>query len=211
MNHFKNINTLIFDFGGVIVNLDLPQCVLNFKALGIEDIDKYLSNFGQSGFFLAFEKGIIGVEEFRNEIRKLTPNPLTDSQIDAAWCSFLCDIPDKKFEILLALRKKFRLVVLSNTNPLHIEISASGEFSRVGKTISDFFDKCYFSYEMRMVKPDNEIFESLLASEQVEANQCLFFDDGIKNIEKARSLGIQTYLVKENEDLSFLLNDDIWQ
>ena len=211
MKQFKNISTLIFDFGGVLINLDLPECLLNFKRLGIHDIDQYLSNFGQSDFFLKFEKGQIGVEEFRNEIRKFTPKPLSDVQIDEAWCSFLCDIPSEKLEILTELKKKFRVVLLSNTNPLHIEVSAATEFAKVEKTIYDYFDACYFSYQMKMIKPEAEIFESLLMHEHVAADQCLFLDDGPKNIRQAQRLGIQTYLVREHEDLSFLLNADTWQ
>lgn len=208
MKQFSNISTIIFDLGGVLVNLDLPQCILNFKRLGILDIENYLSNFGQSGFFLSFEKGHIGTEEFRNEIRKFAPNPLSDAQIDEAWCSFLCDIPVEKLHILAELKKKYRLVLLSNTNPLHIKVSAAAEFAKIGKTMYDFFDACYLSYEMKMTKPDAEIFEKLLSDEQVAANQCLFLDDGMKNIEQATKLGIQTYLVKEHENLDFLLHDE---
>ncbi len=208
MKQFSNICTIIFDFGGVLINLDLPQCILNFKQLGIQNIDKYLSNFGQKDFFLAFEKGHIGIEEFRQEIRNFANLPLTDDQIDKAWCSFLCDIPDKKLEILAELKKKFRLVMLSNTNPLHINVSASAEFAKRGKTISDFFDATYYSYEMKMAKPDAEIFNKLLDDEHVKAHQCLFLDDGLKNIEQAAQLGIQTYHVTENEDLEFLLDPE---
>lgn len=208
MKQFSNISTIIFDFGGVLINLDLPQCILNFKQLGVRNIDKHLSNFGQKDFFLAFEKGYIGTEEFRQEIRKFANLPLKDSQIDEAWCSFLCDIPEKKLNILTELKKKFRLVMLSNTNPLHINVSAASEFAKRGKTISDFFDATYYSYEMKMAKPDAEIFIKLLEDEQVEPNQCLFLDDGLKNIEQATRLGIQAYHVKENEDLEFLLHPD---
>ncbi|MFZ4725271.1 MAG: HAD family hydrolase [Paludibacter sp.] len=205
MKHFNNITTIIFDFGGVLINLNLNQCILNFKKLGLVNFEQYLSNFGQTGFFLQFEKGQITVEEFRNEIRKLCPNPLTDVQIDEAWCSFLCDIPNQKLEILSELKKNFRLLLLSNTNQLHIEISAAGEFAKVGKSINDYFDKCYFSYQMGMAKPDDEIFYSILNDANVTPDECLFLDDGIKNIEQAAKLGIQTYLVDVNEDLSFLL------
>ncbi len=206
MKHFKNITTLIFDLGGVLINLDINQCIWNFKQLGLDNFEQYLSNFGQSGFFLQFEKGQIGVEKFRDEIRKLTPNTLSDAQIDEAWCSFLCDIPVEKIELLVQLKKKFRLLLLSNTNPLHIEVSAANEFSKAGKKLSDIFDKCYFSYEMKMAKPDEEIFLALLDNEQVSANECLFLDDGQKNIDQAAKLGIQTYLVKEKEDLSWLVS-----
>jgi len=207
MKHFKNISTIIFDLGGVLINLDLPQCIQNFKQLGLQQFEQHLSLFGQKDFFLQFEKGQISVEQFRSEIRKLATTPLSDEQIDTAWCSFLCDIPDEKLEMLLELKKKFRILLLSNTNQLHIEVSAAGEFARFGKTSSDFFDKCYYSYEMGMAKPSAEIFENLLISEHVQAAHCLFLDDGSKNIEQAQKLGIQTYLVKENENLSFLLKN----
>ena len=207
MKHFKNITTIIFDLGGVLINLNLPLCIQNFKQLGLENFEENLSLFGQKGFFLQFEKGQISIEQFRTEIRKLATKPLSDNLIDTAWCSFLCDIPNQKLEMLLELKKKFRLVLLSNTNQLHIEVSSAGEFARVGKTSSDFFDKCYYSYEMGMAKPSAEIFESLLANEHVQADHCLFLDDGPKNIDQAQKLGIQTYLVKENEDLSFLLKN----
>jgi len=205
MKEFSNISTLIFDFGGVLINLDLNQCILNLKKLGLVEVEKYLSNFGQKDFFLQFEKGQIGTEKFREEIRKLTPKTLTDSEIDAAWCSFLCNIPVEKLEMLLELKKKYRIIMLSNSNPLHIEVSAAGEFEKAGTKITDYFDKCYFSYQMKMAKPDPEIFTTLLASEKVEAIKCLFLDDGPKNIEQADKLGFQTYLVSANEDLSFLL------
>ncbi|MEI8085824.1 MAG: HAD family phosphatase [Paludibacter sp.] len=205
MKEFSNISTLIFDFGGVLINLDLNQCILNLKKLGLENVEQYLSNFGQKDFFLKFEKGQIGTEQFRTEIRKLTTKTLTDAEIDAAWCSFLCNIPLEKLELLLELKKKFRILMLSNTNPLHIDVSAAAEFEKTGKKITDYFDKCYLSYEMKMVKPDTEIFQALLLSEHVDASQCLFLDDGSKNIEQANILGFQTYLVSANEDLSFLL------
>ena len=208
MKQYNNISTLIFDLGGVIVDLDLPKCIQNFKDLGLENIEQYLSNFGQKDFFMRFEKGQIGIPAFRNEIRKLAGTELSDVQIDKAWCSFLTQIPVEKLHLLSELKKKYRLLLLSNTNPLHIETAVAAEFSKTGKTMQDFFDKCYLSYEMGMVKPDVEIFEALLTDAQVKAEECLFLDDGKKNIDTAAALGIQTYWVKPNENLNFLLDID---
>lgn len=208
MKQYNNISTLIFDLGGVIVDLDLAKCIQNFKELGLENIEQYLSNFGQKDFFMRFEKGQIGIPAFRNEIRKLAGTELSDAQIDKAWCSFLTQIPVEKLHLLSELKKKYRLLLLSNTNPLHIETAVAAEFSKTGKTMQDFFDKCYLSYEMGMVKPDVEIFEALLTDAQVKAEECLFLDDGKKNIDTAAALGIQTYWVKPNENLNFLLDID---
>lgn len=209
MKQFSGITTLIFDFGGVIINLDLPTCIQNLKELGVDNVEQYLSNFGQKEFFLQFEKGQIGIPEFRTEIRKLAGVKLTDDQIDSAWCSFLTDIPAEKLALLSELKKKYRMLLLSNTNPLHIEVSAAGEFAKAGKTIHDFFDKCYFSYEMGMAKPDKEIFEAVLSDAGVKPEECLFLDDGPKNIDMADKLGIQTYLVDVTENLDFLLTIDV--
>ncbi len=206
MNKNNSITTLIFDFGGVIINLDLPQCIANLKRLGVDNIESYLSNFGQKGFFLKFENGEIGTVEFRNEIRKLSKNVLSDAEIDAAWCSFLCDIPAERLVLLEKLRTKYRLLLLSNSNPLHIDVSVPNALKGTGVKFQDFFDKCYLSYEMKLTKPNPAIFEALLADARVVAGECLFLDDGPKNIETANAMGFQTHFVTQGENLDFLLD-----
>jgi len=210
MKHFNNITTLIFDFGGVIINLDLPRCIQRFKDLGFENIDQYLSNFRQSNFFLLYENGTIDTAQFRNEIRKHINKPLADAEIDDAWSAFLRDIPQEKLELLTKLRERFRLLLLSNTNPLHIEMSTKNEFAKRGKTIYDYFEKCYFSYEMKLTKPQPEIFEAVLKDAGLRPEECLFIDDGATNIAQAERMGIQTYLATPGEDLSFLLKPETW-
>jgi len=207
MKHFSNISTLIFDFGGVLIDLDMNQSILNFKKLGIKNVENYLSNFGQSGFFMQLEKGKISAEEFRSEIRKMTPNTITDSEINDAWNAFLVRIPSEKLDIVYELRKKYRVIMLSNTNVIHFPYAEQTFFSYKNRSINEYFDKCYRSYDMKMVKPDTEIFEAILSQEQVAANRCLLLDDGPKNIEQAHKLGFQTYFVDPNEDLSFLLTN----
>lgn len=180
MKQFNNISTLIFDFGGVLYRLDMNEFIRRIKALGVADVSQHLSMYGQSDFFLKYEKGEINTQQFRAEIRKLTNMAITDSQINNAWMSFLIDIPKEKLELLEKLRKKYRILLLSNTNPLHIEKSAAAEFAKYSTTINDYFDKCYLSYEMKMVKPNRDIFESLLKIEGLEPENCLFLDDGPK-------------------------------
>jgi len=207
MKHFSNISTLIFDFGGVLIDLDMNQSILNFKKLGVENVENYLSNFGQSGFFMQLEKGKISAEEFRSEIRKMTTNTITDKEIDDAWNAFLVRIPSEKLDIVYQLRKKFRVIMLSNTNAIHFPYAERTFFSYKNRSIDEYFDKCYRSYDMKMAKPDAEIFEAILSQEQVAPNQCLLLDDGPKNIEQAQKLGFQTYFIDPKEDLSFLLTN----
>lgn len=200
------ITTLIFDFGGVIINLDLNLCIRNLKNAGALHVDKYLSNFGQSGFFLQWEKGEINLQEFRNAVRGISESEPDDKTIDEAWCSFLQDIPEERIRLLEKLKGRYRLLLLSNSNPLHIEVSARNEFKKYGYEIDDIFEKTYISYELGLTKPDPEIFSFILRDLNIKPETCLFLDDGEKNIKTAQSLGFDTYLVTQGENLDFLLD-----
>lgn len=205
MESFKNIKAIIFDLGGVLLDLDRDRCIRNFHSLGVNGIEKFLNDYLPAGFLLQLEKGKISPEEFRNEIRKFTPQKLTDEQIDEAFCSFLVDIPSGRLQLLLDLRKRFKLYLLSNTNAIHMDYCKKNFFQWKGHQLEDFFDKCFFSYELGLTKPDPEIFKVVLQEAKLQPHECLFLDDGIINIEEASKLGIQTHLVKEGEDLNFLL------
>lgn len=204
MMQLKGIKTLIFDLGGVIYNIDIQKGIDNFKKIGFVDADQYIGHFIHSGIFVQWEKGELSPEEFRKEIKKLSTVPLTDKQIDDAWCSIMLDIPRDRIDLLLALRKKYKLLLLSNTNPIHILVSTPKELAQYELTMDDLFDKCYYSYEMGAIKPDPTIFELLLKDAQVKPEECLFLDDGQKNIDTAHQLGFKTYHVTPGENLDFL-------
>lgn len=198
---FSTISTLIFDFGGVLINLNREAAITEFRKLGLDTADRLLDNYVQSGIFKHLEDGSLSAPDFRDEVRKLTSPKITDAQIDNAFNAFLLDIPSEKLELLLALRSKFRVVMLSNTNPIHFPWCAETKFTYNGHQLSDFFDKCYLSYEMKCSKPDALIFEQLLEEEAVRPESCLFFDDGPQNITTAQALNFNTVFVKPNEDL----------
>lgn len=202
----NGITTLLFDFGGVLVNLDKQACLKAFAGLGIPNLEKYISNYAQSGIFLKLEKGQISTDEFRTELRKMSDRALSDKEIDAAWNSFLIGIPEYKLDFLLELRKKYRVLMLSNTNAIHFEQRAREEFSKQGKKLEDYFDKCYLSYKLGMAKPDKDIFEHVLENENAAAHQILFLDDGPQNIETAMNFGFASYLVSEQEDFRSLFS-----
>ena len=204
MNKEASITTLIFDFGGVLINLDIQQCFTHFKALGIDNIESYLSNYGQSGLFLDWERGTVNPATFNAEVRKLCTGNPSDEQIDQAWMSFLLDVPASKIDLLKQLRSRYRILMLSNTNPVHIERSAAIAFGAHGTSIENLFDRCYLSYQIGLTKPDPAIFEYLLKEEGLNAEECLFLDDGLKNIQTASALGFQTRLVEPEASLDFL-------
>ena len=115
----KGIKNLLIDFGGVLIDLDRPRCIENFRKLGIQNVDELLNVYHQQGIFMQQEKGLVSAAEFRDNIREMAGKSLTDQQIDRAWNSFLVGIPTSKLDLLLKLREKYVVYLLSNTNEIH--------------------------------------------------------------------------------------------
>lgn len=215
MIDLNDIKVLIFDFGGVLINLNREASVRRFKSLGVNDADKLLNNYVQSGLFLKLESGMITPDEFRDGLRREYDLPeLTDWEIDDALHEFLLDLPEEKLALLRHLKRnaynrngaKIRVVLLSNTNAIHFPVCKANLFEKDGYCMDDYFDCLYLSYEMKMSKPDDEIFLALLENENCKAHECYFLDDGAANIETARKLGFNTYLVSERENLNRLFD-----
>ena len=177
----KNIKTIILDLGGVLMDLDKQKCIEAFEDLGFSDIT-----------------------EFRDKIRKHIGKAITDQQIDEAFNRFLVGIPEQKLTLLRQLRKTYRIFMLSNTNPIMFESRIPELFRIQGLNISDYFDKLYLSYQLGATKPAPEIFEKIIADSGVLPQETMFLDDSQRNIDAARKLGFQTYLVAPREDFSFI-------
>lgn len=196
----KGIKNLLIDFGGVLINLDRPRCIENFKKLGLSDADEMLDVYHQQGIFMEQEKGLITASEFRNGIRDKMGKIVTDRQIDTVWNSFLVDIPTSKLDLLLKLREKYVVYLLSNTNEIHWKWACKHAFPYRGFRVEDYFEKIYLSYEMKMVKPDAEIFEAVIDDAGIDPKQTFFIDDSEANCETARTLGMSTYTPQAGED-----------
>lgn len=196
----NNYKTIMFDFGGVLVDLDQNKCVNAFVSLGVADIKDYIGKYSQNGLFLELEKGTISVSEFCDKLRETSHITATNEQITQAWNQFLISIPSYKLQFIHELRKQKRIILLSNTNEIHYEGWAINEFRKDGLSVDDYFDHCYLSYRLGYAKPDEEIFRKVLAGEQAQAEDILFIDDGPQNIETAQRLGFQTLLVADKED-----------
>lgn len=196
----KEIKNLIFDFGGVLIDLDRGRCVERFAQLGLERVEEMLGLYYQQDFFQQYEKGLISSAAFRDEIRAKSSRPLTDAEIDDAWNSFLVSIPSYKLDMLLELRRHYRVCLLSNTNEIHWLWSCANAFRCKDYGVDDYFERIYLSYEMRLAKPDAEIFRRVLADAGMRAEETLFIDDSAENCQSAASLGLSTYTPKPHED-----------
>ena len=197
---FSTIKTFIFDLGGVIIDLDREACVRAYERLGIENANELLDNYKPNGIFLQMERGEISAQEFRNTIRHITQKAITDEEINSAHGEFLLGIPQKRKDALLALRKKYKVLALSNTSPIHLLLFVRPMLTDEFHSPEDYFDKMFLSYELKSIKPDALIFERMIELGQLNPVECLFFDDGLANVEAAKKLGFQTYHVTDDND-----------
>ena len=185
---------LLFDFGGVLVDLDKQRCIEAFDRLGF-DIRPCLGTYRQGGVFSLLERGAIGVPEFCDEIRRMAGNPdLTDTSIAAAWEQYLAGVPAERLEKLLELRQSYRVSLLSNTNAIHWEQSLRDFFNYKGLGIGDFFEEVFLSYELGVEKPAPEIFHIVAERLGAQPEDILFLDDSEVNCEAARNCGLQAKL-----------------
>ena len=200
----NNINTIIFDFGGVLLNLNMQACVNAFACLGYDRIDELIDHYKQKGIFLLFEEGKISADDFFVELQKIVGNPISREKLKKAYLAFIEDIPAYKLELILRLRKQYKILMLSNINEFIFDYCKENHFIANGHVFEDYFDKAYLSFEMGICKPSKLIFEQMIEDAGLIPQQCLFLDDGTKNIEMAQTMGFQTYHVKPQEDFSYL-------
>lgn len=194
---YKN---LLFDLGGVILDLKREDCVRAFEALGMTDAANVFGEYSQTGVFLALEEGQIGVDEFHSKVKKDLPCGVTDEQIDEAFGCFLVGIPMARLDALMKLREKYNVYLLSNTNPIHINGRIKQYFCAGGKSMSDYFDGVVLSYEAKAAKPSIKIFEYAMSHLGIIPQETLFLDDSQKNLDAALTCGFGTALVKPGEE-----------
>lgn len=204
----QNIKNILFDLGGVIITLNKQNALDRFTEIGFPNIEEYLGEFRQKGIFLEYEEGKISPEDFYKEFRRLSENDnIASEDIDSGWLAFLAGIPEYKFELLKELRKKYKVYLLSNTNPSIMGWALSKDFSPEGLPMDAYFDKCYLSFQIGCAKPDREIFDFIVEDSGMNPSETLFLDDGSSNIEIANKLGFGTYLVDQTEDLRKVFTD----
>lgn len=201
----SKIKNLVFDLGGVLINLDFDGCLNAFRKAGFTDIDKQVHQFRGEGFFSEFELGDITPEAFRETIRCKINSTLTDSEIDDMWNLMLLDIPREKLDLLLTLRQHYTIFLLSNTNQIHWDFIREQKFNYHGFDVNDFFEATFLSFEMHKAKPEKEIYQQMMEDTQIVADETFFIDDSEANCKAAASLGIHTHHYRIGEDLRLLV------
>lgn len=199
------IKNLLFDLGGVIMDIRRLNCVKSFERIGMTDADSFLGEYAQKGPFLLLEEGAITPGQFRDEVRKLIKGDVTDEQIDSAFCDFLIGIPRHRLETLRELKTRYGIYMLSNTNPIMWHSRIAEEFRQEGYDINYYFDEIVTSFEARSIKPDRLIFETVITKCGINPEETLFLDDSQKNLDAAAQLGFKTALVTPGSEFIDLI------
>ena len=198
----KQIKNIVFDLGGVLVDLDFKAAINGLQQAGFANVKEQLMAFDQGGIFQKFELGEMTADEFRTAIRENSTVTLTDEEIDALWNAMLLEIPREKLELILDLRGKYMVYLLSNTNSIHWDYVCKNAFNYRGFRVNDYFEETFLSYEMHLAKPDKAIYEKVLQDANLLAEETLFIDDSEANCKAAEEVGIHAHHYHIGDDLS---------
>ena len=194
---YDKIKNIIFDFGGVICDLDITRTEKKFREFGpVKSADTPASENSLHFDILVeqFEKGAISSPDFREIIRNHYLVPPTDAAIDDTWNALLVGIPEQRLQLLEDIRNQYRIFLLSNSNEIHYLHYLQEFRTKTGfQDFQDLFEKAYFSFMIHLSKPGKDVFNFVLKESRIDPAETLFIDDTLKHIETARSLGINGY------------------
>lgn len=188
------IKAVVFDIGGVILDLDMEVCKQAFKTrIGFETIDDYIDTYCQKGFWGDLESGKIDGGEFLSRCVECSRQGTTEADVLACFRDFLIGVDPAKIAFLKELSKEYPLYVLSNNNPVAM-VYIRDFFRKEGADMDKIFTRMFLSYEMKTMKPSREIFEMAADGIGLPAEEVLFVDDSSRNIDVAASVGFKTLL-----------------
>jgi glucose-1-phosphatase len=203
MGQIKNI---IFDLGGVIINLDIPKTIQEFNKLSPKPFETIYTQLQQSPIFDQFDKGEISERDFLDALKDALEDDISDEQLVYAWNAMLLDFPKHRLELLKKLKSNYRIFLLSNTNEIHVDELEKILFKEHGfENLEPFFEKVYYSCRVKMRKPNADIFEMVLKENDLLASETLFIDDSPQHIEGAKNAGIRAILLDKNAEVETLL------
>ena len=194
------IKNIIFDLGGVILDIDENVVYKELEKLGI-NISELARSKEFMGIISKFDMGVYTAPTFRKKLKALLGlEKMTDQKFDSIWNAMLLDIPRERIEAIEQIKKHYKIFLMSNSNEIHYDLYIRDLQLRFGYDEFDkLFNKSYFSFDMHMEKPDPRFFELILDHEHLLPEETLFIDDTAENIKAAKSLGIKTYHIRRDE------------
>jgi putative hydrolase of the HAD superfamily len=197
-----NITNIIFDLGGVIINLSPQKTYQAFSDISGKKLDEVTDLAKTRPEFSLYETGHLSDEDFRIFLRKSLGIDVSDEVLDKAWNAMLLDIPQQRLQTLLKLKTSYNTFLLSNTNAIHLKafnkilLEASGHAN-----FEKYFHKDYYSHEMGLRKPDPTIFEYVIREQRLNAAETIFLDDSSVNLTGAAQAGLHIHHVINADEL----------
>ncbi|MBS4059227.1 MAG: HAD family phosphatase [Bacteroidetes bacterium] len=210
MKTSTNIRNIIFDFGGVILDIDPQQTINTLKNQGVKNVEVFSTPEFQEQVMNKFERGILTPELFREKVRFFLDSKMSDQHIDDAWNALLLDIPKERIAVLEQVKQNYYTFLLSNSNEIHYDVYVRDLQLRFGyREFDQLFHKAYFSFDLHLSKPNPEIFEFVMNQHKMIAEETLFIDDTLEHIEAAQKLGMRCYQLLKPERVRDLFTDGI--
>jgi len=191
------VKNIIFDLGGVIMNIDFKKTEEAFAALGFPDFAQYMTQYHITPFFSAYELGEIDDAAFLQGVRQIAGKPISDPEIIQAWNALLLDFPPENIALLESIKQQYRIFLLSNTNALHHDAFQQTFYKLTGKYLEDIFEKTYFSHLVHLRKPHAAVYQLVLDENNLNPAETLFIDDTASNFSGAEETGIETFHLKK--------------
>ena len=196
------MENIIFDLGGVILNVDNQLTEDAFVAMGVKNFHEFFGHGYAASFFKEYEIGKITDQQFVAELKKLSGLSLPDEVIINAWNAMLLDFPPERIELLKELGKRYRLFLFSNTNAIHLaELQKIYRNTFNNEELDDHFEKTYYSHLLGLRKPDRESFEYIIHENKLQPEVTMFVDDALVNIEGANIVGLKGNYLKPGTTL----------
>lgn len=196
------IKNIVFDFGGVLFNIDFNRSFEAFKKLGYKHFEEKYSQHEADPLFQKLEKGQISAGDFYTGLNSMLPHPADNEKLKTAWNALLINYRKESLDFLPTLATDYNLFLLSNTNEIHYEAFSKKLVEQTGySSLESFFIKAWYSHKINMRKPDIEIFEFILKDAGIKAEETLFIDDSYSNLPNAEKVGIKTYLLKPGQKI----------
>ena len=204
----KNAKAIIFDLGGVLLNIDYKLTIAEFEKLGVKNADSFYSKKVQDPIFDKLEAGAISPKEFLEQLQKECDNASIEL-VENAWNAMLLDLPQSRLNYIKTLKNNYQIFLLSNTNAIHIKAFKNKIGVEKWKAFSSVFDKMYLSHEIGFRKPDKEAFQIILEGNKLKPNEVFFVDDSSQHIEAAKKLGISCHYLQKGENIVTLFPDTV--
>lgn len=205
LHHISQITrfpVIIFDLGGVIINLDFDLTRKGIEQLGQLTYNQVFEHPNKTRLFNQYETGSISTAEFRNQLRSIIHSTCSDAELDRVWNAMLLDIPPQRIELLYHLRQSHRLFLLSNTNQMHQHFFEAYLMAQYGKNVfTEVFEKVYYSHLLGLRKPNTDIFDAVISDAGINPADAVFIDDYLPNVEGAIQAGLNGYYLQPSESI----------